>query len=213
MRDIDLRRRGAWPLVGLVVAALLAGTPACAAPATATETLKPAIDHALRILDDPALKGAAHTHERRLALRAVIERVVDFPDAARRAMGMHWRDRTDAERAEFIALFKDVVTYSYIAQLELYAGEAVTFTGESEREDTTTVSTRIAARRGPIPVDYRMHRTPDGAWRIVDVLVEGVSLVGNYRAQFNTIIQTASYAELVRRLKARVADLTAPSSA
>ena len=198
--------RGFRLLFGTLVA--LTALMSCAAPAraaatSATDTLKPAIDQAVRILDDPRLKGPSHTPERRAALRAVIERVVDFPEAARRALGIHWRDRTDAERAEFIALFRDLVIYSYIAQLEPYAGEAIVFSGESAREETTTVSTRILARQGAIPVDYRMHRMPDGRWRIHDVLVEGVSLVGNYRAQFTRIIRTASFADLVKRLESR----------
>jgi phospholipid transport system substrate-binding protein len=196
-----------------LLALLLAGVvPGHAVAGGATDALRPAIDHVRRILDDPALKGPARTPQRRAALRAAIEGVIDFPDAARRALAMHWRDRTEAERAEFVALFKEIVTYSYISKVEPYAGEPVVFSGESEQDGTTTVLTRIQARQGPIPVDYRMHLR-DGRWLVYDVLVEGISLVGNYRAQFNSIVQTSSFAELVRRLKARVAELAVASPA
>jgi phospholipid transport system substrate-binding protein len=134
-----------------------------------------------------------------------MERVIDFPDAARRALGVHWRARTEAERREFIALFEDIVTYSYIVNLEAYGGETVVFLGESADDGAVTVLTKIENRRGVVtPVAYRTHER-DAHWLVYDVLVEGVSLVGNYRAQFSSIIQTSSYAELVRRLRARAA--------
>ncbi len=191
---------------------LIGAAPGPAVAGGATDALRPAIDHVRRILDDPALKGPARTPERRAALRGVLEGVIDFPEASRRALAVHWRDRTDAERAEFVALFKDLVTYSYIVKIEPYAGEPVVFTGESEHDGMTTVLTRIQTRQGTIPVDYRMH-VRDGRWLVYDVLVEGVSLVGNYRAQFNSIIQTSSFAELVRRMKVRLTELAAASPA
>jgi phospholipid transport system substrate-binding protein len=200
------------PMIAVLALLLIGAAPARAVAGGATDALRPAIDHVRRILDDPALKGPARTPERRAALRGVLEGVIDFPEAARRALAMHWRDRTDAERVEFVALFKDLVTYSYIVKIEPYAGEPVAFTGESEHDGMTTVQTRIQTRQGPLPVDYRMH-VRDGRWLVYDVLVEGVSLVGNYRAQFNSIIQTSSFAELIRRMKVRLGELAAASAA
>lgn len=199
-------------MIAALALAVLFTVSASAAPGSATDALRPAIDHVLRILADPALKGAAQTPARRAALRGAIDDVIDFPEAARRALALHWRNRTEAERAEFVALFTDLVTYSYILKVEPYAGEMVVFIGESEHAGATTVLTKIQTRQGPVPVDYRMHER-GGRWLVYDVLVEGVSLVGNYRAQFNTIIQTSSYAELVRRIKARLAELAAGSAA
>ena len=175
--------------------------------AGAVDELRPAIDKVLRILADPELKGEERTRERRAALRAAMEKAIDFPEAARRALALHWRTRTDGERDEFVTLFKNLVVHSYIRLMEPYAGESVQIVGETPSEGTTTVLTRVHRRQGePVPVDYRMH--PRGnRWLIYDVIVEGVSLVGNYRGQFNTIIQTSSYEELVRRIRARVAEL------
>ena len=198
----------AFVTVTLVVAAT---APAPAIAGAPTEHLRPSIDQVLRILEDPALKGPAHTADRRTALRGVIENVIDFPDAARRALGPHWQGRTDAEREEFVRLFKDLVTYSYVIQLDAYAGEKIVFVGESEDEDVATVMTKVQSRQGSIvAVDYRMHQRGP-RWLVYDVSVEGVSLVANYRAQFNTIVRTASYAELVRRVRVRVAELAGPN--
>jgi phospholipid transport system substrate-binding protein len=189
---------------------LIAGSPGPATAGRATDELRGSIDQVVRILDDPALKAPARTGERRAAISRVMHDAIDYPDAAMRALGLHWRDRTGAEREAFVALFGDLVTYSYIVRIEPYAGEKVVYVGESVEGGAATVRTRIETRQGrDIPVDYRMHQRGP-RWLIYDVVVEGVSLIANYRAQFNTIIQTSSYAELVRRIQARLAELTAP---
>jgi phospholipid transport system substrate-binding protein len=200
-------------IAAALVLALVGVLPDGARAGGATDELRPAIDKVLRILDDPALKGEANTRERRAALRVVMEGAIDFPEAARRALALHWRARTEAEREEFVGLFKDLVTHSYIRLMEPYAGETVQIVGEVPTNGTTTVLTRIHRRQGePVPVDYRMH-VPGTRWLIYDVVVEGVSLVANYRGQFNSIIQTSSYEELVRRVRARVVELNESPSA
>jgi phospholipid transport system substrate-binding protein len=194
-------------VIAALLVALVGVLPDVATAGGAADALQPAIDRVLRVLDDPTLKGEGKTRERRVALRGVMESAIDFSEAARRALAVHWRMRTEAERGEFVGLFKDVVTHSYIRLMEPYAGETVQIVGELQTDGTTTVLTRIQRRQGePIPVDYRM-RVVATRWLIYDVVFEGVSLVANYRGQFNSIIQTSSYEELVRRLRARAAAL------
>jgi phospholipid transport system substrate-binding protein len=196
----------------VIVLGVLAAAPGRAPAGAATEILRPAVDRVLHILADPALKGAEHTAERRQALQAVMAGVIDFPDAARRALGVHWQERTDAERDEFIALFKELVTYSYIVTMEGYASQSVAFVSEMESEGIATVLTKIQDRQGqPVPIEYRMHQR-DTRWLVYDVLVEGVSLVGNYRTQFNSIIRTTSYPELIHRMRTRVGELKGGAS-
>jgi phospholipid transport system substrate-binding protein len=196
-------------VVCALAVSLIATAPSQATAGGATETLRPAVDRVLSILADPALKGAEHRPERRRALRAVINGVIDFPDAARRALAVHWQGRTDGERAEFVALFEELVTYSYVARMEAYAGQTVAFVSETAGDGTATVLTQMQNRQGaPVPIDYRMHQR-NGRWLVYDVIVEGVSLVGNYRTQFNSVILTSSYAELVRRMRTRVGELEA----
>jgi phospholipid transport system substrate-binding protein len=207
---VSSARRIALFVLGLTLSSVAAGA-ASAGPAT--DALQPTIDQVVHILRDPALKGAAKTGERRAALRAVIERTIDFPEAARRALGVHWQARSNRERDEFVALFKDMAMYSYVATLDGYAGQTVVIVGETPQDGVATVLTKIESRQGaPIPVDYRMHQR-GSRWLVYDIVVEGVSLVGNYRAQFNTIVRTASYAELIRRMRARVAELAGPVTA
>ena len=205
--------RARWIGLAAVTLALVAVVPGPASAGVATETLQPAMDQVLSILNDATLKGPARTPKRRAALRAIMNTVIDFPDAARRALSVHWQVRTEAERDEFVTLFKDLVTYSYIVTLEAYAGQTIVFVGEAEHDGITIVSTKVESPgRAPVPVEYRMHQ--GGArWLVYDVVVEGVSLVANYRAQFNTVVRTSSYDELVRRIRVRVAELTSPSSA
>lgn len=191
-----------WGIALAVLGVLGLATLARAVTAgPATEDLRPAVERVLNVLTDPRLTGPEKKAQRLAALGMVMEHAIDFPDAARRALAVHWAARTPAERDEFIGLFKDLVIESYAVQLDGYEVERVVFVGEVPDEDVVTVQTRVDSRqRVSVSVDYRMHRR-DSRWLVYDVLVEGVSLVGNYRAQFNTVIRTKSYAELVRRMK------------
>ncbi len=197
---------------GIALAGLLSlstATPAQAGPPT--DQLKAAVDQVIVILQDPALKAEAKTEQRRAAIRQVAGGTFDFAETARRALGRHWQNLTDQEREEFAALFTDLLEWAYVARIEQYSGEPVVYAGERVEGDVATVSTRFVTKKGPeVPVQYRMLRRGD-RWRVYDVQVEGVSLVSNYRSQFNKIIETASYKELVERLRSRREEFTAPA--
>ena len=190
-------RHAAIALASLV---LIAGPAKAGEP---TDQLKPEIDRVVKVLEDPALKGEGKTAARRQALRAITDVVFDWQEMSRRALGTHWQGRSDAERTEFVGLFRDLIEHAYASKIESYSGERVSFSGDSVEGDQATVRTRLTTTKGQeVPVDYRMLKR-DGRWRIYDVGVEGVSLVANYRTQFNQIIRTSSYEELVRKLKSR----------
>lgn len=181
------------PLV--VAQATLAGSP--------NEQLKPAVDRVIKILEDPALKGETKAKERREALRNISNEIFDWGEMARRSLGRHWRERTEAEREEFVDLFRDLLERSYISTIERYSRERVNYVGESVDGEIATVRTIILTKRGQeVPIDYRMIRRGD-RWLVYDVIVEHVGLVSNYRTQFNQIIQTSSYEELVRKIKSQ----------
>lgn len=185
----------------VLVTLALGATPAVAA--TPTETLKSYGDVVLKILEDPALKAPERKHERRAAVRKVAEEVFDLGETAKRALGTHWQARTPAEREEFTHLFADLLETTYISRIDEYGGERIRYTGEKIDGDTAVVQSRVLTKKGSeAPVDARLLRRGD-KWLIYDVTIEGVSLINNYRTQFDRIIRTQSYPELVKRLKER----------
>jgi phospholipid transport system substrate-binding protein len=197
-----LRRTGAS--LGFVL--MFAMAPAGAANDPTTQ-VKAAVDRVLQILQDPALKGETKTAQRQAALMKTAEEIYDFSEMARRAMGPHWRSLTEPQRTELAQLFGELVERSYIGKIEQYKGEPIRYTGAQVQQDMATVSTRIVTKNGTeVPIDYRMFPRGD-RWLIYDVSIEGVSLVNNYRTQFNSIMQTSSYTELVRKINSRLAEL------
>jgi len=195
-------------LVGVAFALVVAVTPAWAA--TPTETLKNYGDIVLKILDDQNLKSPERRHERRAAVRKVAEEVFDIGETAKRALGPHWQQRTPSERDEFTQLFADLLETTYISRIDEYGGERIRYVGEKIEGDTAVVQTRVLTKKGSeAPVEARMLRRGD-KWYIYDVIIEGVSLVNNYRTQFDRIIRTSSFAELVKRLKERKQASAAP---
>lgn len=191
------------PYVALVLAGLLILFVAPAWAVTPTEQLKGSIDKILPILEDPTLKGDAKIKERRAAIRRVATDVFDFTESARRALGPHWERRTAEERQEFARLLGDLLERAFASRLEQYAGERMQYTGESVDGNLAIVKTTIITKSGAeLPVHYQVLRRGD-RWFVYDVWIEGVSLMNNYRVQFNKIIQTSSYEDLVRKLKAK----------
>ena len=188
-----------------------------AAPETwagaATDQLKGAVDRVVKTLDDPALKGDSRVADRRVAVRKIANDIFDFGEIARRSLARHWQPLTEQQREEFIQLFSDLLERSYISKIEAYGGEKILFVGERVDGDQATVASRIITKNGTeVPIDYRQLKRGD-RWLVYDVSIEGVSLVSNYRTQFNKIIQTASYAELVHKMKTKQGELLATDGA
>ena len=192
-------------VVSVVVATVMpavAGAP--------TDQLKQRVDEVIKVVDDPAMMGK--TAERQAAVRKIAEDVFDYPDTAQRALGVHWNARSPQERQEFVQLFADLLDRAYVGKIDLYQGEKVRYAGETVNGDEATVKTRIVTKRGSeVPVDYRMH-LKNGRWLVYDVIIEGVSLVSNYRMQFNKVVQTESYQSLVQKLRAKETDPAASPS-
>ena len=168
-----------------------------------TDQLRTQIDRAIKVLEDPELVKEPRMVERRIAIRRVANDIFDFTETTRRSLGPHWQGRTAQEREEVTRLFADLLERSYIGKIEMYSGEKIQFLGDTVEGDQATVRTRLVTKQGAeIPVDYRMHRVGD-RWLAYDVMIEGVSLIANYRAQFNKIIQTSGYKALVNKLYAK----------
>ncbi|HJV58292.1 MAG TPA: ABC transporter substrate-binding protein [Methylomirabilota bacterium] len=190
--------------VGLTV--MLAGTAAAGVP---TDQLRGAVDRVLKTMEDPGLKGEGKVVDRRVAVRKIANEIFDFGEIAKRSMARHWQPLSEAQRSEFVGLFADLLERSYISKIETYGGEKIQYIAERIDGDYATVSTKIITKNGTeVPIDYRMIKRAD-RWLVYDVSIEGVSLVSNYRTQFNKIIQTSSYSELVSKLRNKQDELMA----
>ena len=193
--------RGVAPLAA--VALLILGPAPDATAGPASEQLKPEIDRVVATLENPALKGERKSQERRQEIRSITDGIFDWTEMARRSLGQHWAGRTEVERREFVTLFRNLLERAYISKIEGYGGEKLAFVGEAVDGDQATVRTKIVTRQNQeVPIDYRMSQQGD-RWRIYDVTVEGISLVSNYRTQFDGIIRTSSYEDLVKKIKMR----------
>jgi phospholipid transport system substrate-binding protein len=192
----------------LLVALLSAVAAPSAAAGVPSDQLKTQIDRVLKVLEDPELKKDGRIKDRRAAVRRIANDIFDFGETARRSLGRHWQARTPAERDEFVRLFSDLLERSYISKVEVYGGEKIHYVGDAIDGDQARVQTRLLTKSGSdIPIEYRMHRKTGDRWLVYDVVIEGVSLVANYRTQFNKIIQTSSYQELVKKMRAKQEEL------
>jgi len=203
------RARVIWTLISLFTLCSVhggwAGLP--------TDQLREGVDRVVKILRDPELKGDKQVVQRRAAIAAVAGEIFDFGEMARRSLAQHWDRRTPAEHREFVRLFTALIQRSYVSKVDQQdAAGRMTYRGETMDADHAVVQTTIALGNGSeMPLDYRMHK-PRDHWQVYDLSVDGISLVANYRAQFNKIIRTSSYETLVARLKSNQAEFSAPSA-
>jgi phospholipid transport system substrate-binding protein len=200
-------------LLGIGLALTLALGPAAPAAwaGAPMEQLKAQVDRVLKLVDDPALRDKPK--DRRVAVRKIADDIFDFGETAKRSLGRHWAARTQAERDEFVKLFGDLLERSYISKIELYGGEKIQYVSDKIEGEHATVLSKLLTKTGTdVPIEYRMLRKGD-RWLVYDVIIEGVSLVSNYRTQFNKIIQTSSYAELVKKMKSRQEEMDSSADA
>jgi len=180
---------------------LSAFIPAVATAGEPTDQVKKSVDAVLDVLKNKDLIKPEMTEQRRAKLRAIISERFDFEEMAKRALAQHWKKRTAQEQKEFVALFTDLIENTYLKKIERYHNEKIIYRDEKTEGAYATLKTSIlTAQETDIPIEYRLIKK-DGAWMAYDVMIEGVSLVNNYRNQFNDIIRTSSYEELVKRLK------------
>lgn len=170
-----------------------------------TEQIKETTDKVIAVLSDPALKSPARSEERRKLLRKIADERFDWQEMARRALARHWAQRTDEEKKEFVSLFSKLLEKTYMDRVDDYSGERVIYKAEAVDGDYGVVRVKIiTATDNEISTEYRIKRKGNG-WFIYDISVEGVSLINNYRTQFDSIILRSSYRNLVKRLKAKLA--------
>ncbi len=182
-----------WLGLAWSVAPALAGGPA-------TEAIKGTINEVIRILNDQGMKKPGRAEERRKLLEKVVSARFSYEEMAKRTLAAQWQKLDGKQRAEFVELFQRLLTNSYADKVEGYSGEQVRYLNERTEGDYAEVRTKAESGKVEIPLDYRM-LNKGGEWQVYDVVIDGVSLVSNYRGQFAKIIRTSGYDDLVTQLR------------
>jgi len=193
-------------LSGIGVVLVLAVGVAPMAAGTATAAIKTTIKQMFVILNDEELKTPGRAEERRQQLEQVIGNRIAYDEMAKRSLGPQWTQLNDEERQEFVQLYAQLLRDTYSSRFDHYSDEKVEFLQETLQGDYAEVRTRLTSRKVSLDVDYRMLQWA-GDWRVYDIVVDGISLVRSYREQFNKIIRTSSYGELVAKLRQKTGEI------
>ena len=185
------------------------GHPSQSLAGPATEAVKGTIDQVLRVLQDKEMKKPDRVDERRQIIEKTIGDRFSWEEMAKRTLGTQWAKLTDKQRQEFVDLFRTLLTNTYIDRIENYAGEQVQYLNERLQDGFAEVRTKIASGKAEYPMDYRL-LNKSGEWRVYDIVLDGVSLVANYRGQFNKILHSSGYDDLVQKLRTKSEKITSP---
>jgi phospholipid transport system substrate-binding protein len=191
------RYRRAIALLGLLASVL--GPAHAAAAGEATDQIRADLEALSRAVRSP---GAQPAGQAPASSRAIADRMFDWPAMAEAALQRHWKGRTPAERAEFTRLFSDLFSRAYLSRIHLVDAGRFEYLGDTAAGDRRMVKTKVFTKRGTaIAVDYMVWQTSARRWQVHDVRVETISLLDNYRVQFDAIVTRSSYADLVARLR------------
>lgn len=186
--------------------ALLLAAPAAAAE-TPTQTLKRLNDKITRLLSRKTKPGTPADKKVREEVKKLVNSLLDYEELARLSLGKHWRERSEKQRAEFVALLRDLIERNYVKQLRGNLGYKLEYGKETVNGDNAEVKTTITVTKNNRPtrieIDYKLRRQ-DGRWMVYDVITDDVSIVKNYRSQFNRIIKKESYDALVKKMRRKL---------
>jgi len=197
-----MNRSYLWVWVFFFTCAICVSIPAMAGEPT--EMVRKTTDKIIAIVTDPSLEGPEKAAERKRLVRETVSEQFNRKEMSRRTLARHWRKRTEEEKKEFVDLYGKLLEQTYLDRVEGYSGEKVFYEGEKVDGKYGVVKVKILTEQGTeIAVEYRLKKTGDD-WLVYDVSIEGVSLVNNYRNQFNSIIVRSSYKDFIKKLKAKV---------
>ena len=171
---------------------------------TPTQAMKATVTQAMGVLQDEQLKKPERVNERVNRLKEIADFRFDYGEMAKRSLGAQWGKLGDRERQEFVELFTEFLTATYVEKIHTYSGEEVRFLDERLEGDHAEVKTVMVGKKTDTPLDYRL-MIKDGEWKAYDVVVDGTSLIRNYREQFASIIRSSSFEHLVQMLRDKVA--------
>jgi phospholipid transport system substrate-binding protein len=212
-REVNLLNRFGVSFVlslGLLIYAIfLVGALYAAKTGPATEAVRQTIDQVLAILEDPELKSPDRAAERRAKLEEVIGQRFDYKEMGKRTLASHWKKMDSSQQEEFVTLFQSFLSNSYAGNIDGYSGQKIEYVKERHKGNFAEVQTRVVSSKGELPLDYRL-LNKNGDYRVYDVVIDGISLVKNYRGQFSRIIKTSSYDGLIAKLRIKTNQFSKP---
>jgi len=183
---------------------LLLVIPSAVMAGEATDRIKAVSDKIFSIISDQTLQAPEMKEKKEKMIMDAVDGAFNWEEFSRRALAKHWSKRTESEKKEFISIFKELIKRTYMEKSGQYSGGKVEFLEEKIDGEYGVVKSQLVSSTGTqTPVDYRLMKK-DGAWWVYDVYIEGVSLVSNYRSQFNDILIKSSFDDLIKRLKEKI---------
>jgi phospholipid transport system substrate-binding protein len=189
-------------LAWLIIAIMDVPVAGAQGPGSAMEAVRQTSEAVIRLLSDESFKKPGRAEERRQRLVQIIGERFSYEEMSKRTLGGQWNKLSPPQRQEFIDLFKGLLAKTYVDRIEGYAKEQVQYVHERLEADFAEVRTRIVSAKGALPLDFRLVDQA-GDWRVYDIVVDGISLVNNYRGQFTRILNQSSYPQLMAKLKER----------
>ena len=168
-----------------------------------TEAMRTTVNQALGVLQDQELKKPERMDERVTRLKQIADACFDYGEMAKRSLGGQWNKLGERERHEFVDLFTEFFTATYVEKIHSYSGEEVKFLSERLEGNHAEVKSLMIGKKTETPLDYRLMMKGDD-WKAYDVVVDGISLVQNYRGQFTAILRSSSYEQLVQILRDKI---------
>ena len=168
-----------------------------------TQTVQESVDAILDLLKDETLQQ----DDRRARIRAHIKTRFDFQAMSQRTLATNWKKATEQEKEKFIDLFSQLIENTYIGKIETYTNEKIEYPGEKVKSGKAIVETLIIAASADIPVDYKLYQK-DGAWWVYDVIIEGVSLISNYRSSYQEIVKKEGFGGLLAKMQEKIDELS-----
>jgi len=193
--------------VALFATCFLTLSPAALRAGVPTDQVRQTADRVLSVLQDSRLKSADRQKERRAQIRQIIGNRFDFGEMAKRSLGSNWQKGNNDEQRQFVELFTELLEKSYADQIESYDGEKIVYGRENVSQDQADVDTKIVTKKGEeISINYKL-RSAAGDWKVYDVVIENISIVNNFRSQFNRVLANGSFADLLKKLQSKSVEI------
>lgn len=201
-------------MVARIIASMLAlflltvASSAVAVSPDPMETIRTPIDAVIVILNDPKYKVPGSKAAQREEIWKTVKPMFDFVEISKRSVARNWNDFSDSDKASFTDVFSRFLGNTYIDKIQgEYHDEKIVYQGQDLFSDRyAEVKTQILRETVQIPVNYRLFKNNDGEWKVYDIIVEGVSLVKNYRTQFASILQKDKPVTLIEMLREKLTE-------